>query len=326
MTLTARVMIGTDPEVEFPRPARKVRPRTLAKAAQHLLDENYTVDRKEIYPRIGFDSAAALRHLKALAKENHDAGDEPETDYVKSVKEFRVVAKAVGLELIAGLFLSVLDSPGKTLCPCRTFIKEGRAIPYYAAPQGNPDVHAEYGEYVILAEVTSIFSLRKEDIDTQWDGAKNHVEAETGRPRIYCFMVSRLGLDGYDGRDARRTWQRAKLAEAQEDRETLKRQAALNGDPEPPDVKFLVFNIEEMAEIAKRLDNLYCGQGPKRKALTEEALGRILDRLHAMAMERIAAGEDFAADWAGSTFNRMLYNHAIGHPLEGKPPKDTAAA
>jgi len=56
-------------------------------------------------------------------------------------------------------------------------------------------------------------------------------------------------------------------------------------------------------------------------------LGRILDRLHAMAMERTAAGEDFTPDWAGSTFRmlctfRTLYNHAIGHPLEGRPPKD----
>ena len=214
MTLTARVVVGADPEVDFPRPSRKVRPGTLARAARHLLDENYTVDRQEIYPRIGFDSAAALRHLKALAKEKHDAGDEPETDYVKSVKEFRVVAKAVGLELIAGLFLSVLDSPGKTLCPCRTFIKGGRAFPYYAAPQDNPDVRAAYGEFVILAEVTTVRHLKKDDIDTQWDSAQNHVKAETGRPRIYCFMVSRHGLDQKNG------WQRAALANAQEDRET----------------------------------------------------------------------------------------------------------
>ncbi len=320
MTLTARIVVGADPEVEFPRPTRKVRPGTLARAARHLLDENYTVDRQEIYPRIGFDSAAALRHLKALAKENHDAGDEPETDYAKSVKEFRVVAKAVGLELIAGLFLSVLDSPKKTRCPCRTYVEGGRAFPYYAAPQDNPDVRADFEEFVILAEVTTIRHLRETDIDTQWDSAEKHVKAETGRPRIYCLMVSRHGLDQSNG------WQRAALSKAQEDREALKIQAAANGEPEPPDVKFLVFDIEEMAEIAQKLDDLYCRSRAKRKVLTEEALGRILDRLHDEATDMIAAGDKFGKGWANQTFNKMLDNHAKGHPLEGKPPKDTAAA
>ena len=316
MTLTARIVVGTDPEVEFPRPARKVKPAIVANAARYLLEDDYSIDKDYIYPHIGFDSAAALRHLKALAQEQQSAGGEPETDYRKSVKEFRVVAKAVGLELIAGLFLSVLDGPEKTLCPCRTYVERGRGFPYYAAPQGNPDVRADYGEFVILAEVTSIRHLRKDDIDTQWDGAQNHVKAVTGRPRIYCFMVSRHGLD------RKNAWQRAALEKAREDREELKAQAAANGNPEPPDVKFLVFDIEEMAEIAKRLNDLYCGPRPRRRALTEEALGRILDRLHALAAGMIAAGDKFTKGWAGNAFNKMLDNHVGGHPLEGKPPKD----
>ncbi len=73
-----------------------------------------------------------------------------------------------------------------------------------------------------------------------------------------------------------------------------------------------------------KLDRLYCDpdRRGKPRPLTEEALGRILDRQHDMTMERIAAGEDFTAGWAAKTFNKMLDNHARGHPLDGKPPKE----
>ena len=73
--------------------------------------------------------------------------------------------------------------------------KEEKAIPYGAAPQGNPDARADYGEFTVLAEVTTILDLRKSDIGEQWTSAGRHVDAVTDSPRIYCLMVSRLGLD-----------------------------------------------------------------------------------------------------------------------------------
>lgn len=162
--------------------------------------------------------------------------------------------------------------------------------------------------------------MNKGDIEDQWDSARTHVaEAATDRPRIYCFMVNRLGLDGYDGKKPRRKWQPAALAEVQETHGALKTGAA---------VKFLVFDFEDVSEIALKLHWLYGDPDRRGKpaALTEEALGAILDRLHAMAMERIGAGEDFGIGWAGTAFVKMLDNHAKGHPLEGKPPKNRKKA
>ena len=91
-------------------------------------------------------------------------------------------------------------------------------------------------------------------------------------------------------------------------------------------MKFLVFDIEEMAGIAQKLHELYCGPRPRRRALTEEVLGKILDRLHAETAGMIAAGEKFKKGWASETVNKMLDNHAKGHPIEGKPPKDEEEA
>ena len=87
-------------------------------------------------------------------------------------------------------------------------------------------------------------------------------------------------------------------------------------------MKFLVFDIEEMAEIAEKLERLYCAQGRrgKRKALTEEALGEILDRLHAEATDMIAA-EDKIRKGLG---RRDLQQDAR-QPCHGPPDRGQAA-
>ncbi len=307
MTLTARILVGDDPEAAaaFPDPGFEIEPGTLAQAARYLLDENHTQNMKEVYPRIGFDAGAARRHLAALAEERRRTGDEPETDYTLSVKAFRIAAKAVGLELIAGLFLSCLDTPARARCPCRAYIEGRKTVPYYAAPQGNPDAQADYGEFSILTEVTTTRRPRKDDINLQWKSARNHVEEADARPRVYCFMVSRLGLDDRNG------WMAAELLKAQGERQALKEQAEQDGACQPPDVKFLVFDIEDMAEIAQKLDELYCEGRSRAAPLTEDVLGALLDRLHSRAMQRIAAGDNPPKGWAGDTFIEMLEDHAV---------------
>ena len=116
----------------------------------------------------------------------------------------------------------------------------------------------------------------------------------TDSPRIYCLMVSRLGLD-----DERR-WQAAELAKAQAKQENGKtppdeaesgkmdgRAVKETAEPAPPDrspgqalpvrgqaeVKFLVFDIEDMAEIAHKLHELYCEEGAAKEPLTERRPG-----------------------------------------------------
>ncbi len=76
-------------------------------------------------------------------------------------------------------------------------------IPYGAAPQGNSDTSADYGEFTVLAEVTTTLRLKKSDIARRWDSAHGHVDAVEDVPRICCLMVSGLGLARISHRERR---------------------------------------------------------------------------------------------------------------------------
>ena len=239
------------------------------------------------------------RAALAEKRRRDEAAGRPVDEEIK--QDFRIAVRAISLELIAGLFLSVLDSPEEARCPCRVLFQDGKAIPYAAAPQGNPDARADYGQFTVIAEATTTLSLRKSDIAQQWDRAHRHVDAIEGVPRIYCLMVSRLGLDD------RRKWQAARLAEAGERLEEREGPAA--------EVRFLVFDIEDMAEIAHKLHELYCQEGAAKEALTADGLGLLLDELHAQAMEWLAGEDAFPEHWAGNTFVDMLGKYAAGKPI-----------
>ncbi len=322
MTLTARVRVGEeeDTAVDFPDPGFDVEPEMLGRAARYLLDEDHSVNMEYVFPHIGFDAREARSHLAALAEEKRRAGEGPEDEHRKAVKKFRITAKAVGLELVAGLFLSVLDSPRQTRCPCRAHIVGGSAVPYYWAQQGNPDVRADYRKFAILAEVTTIRKFTMEDVERQWKSACRHAVAVADRPRVYCLMVSRLSLDLRDEKKQAAHHRRhlANLANAQELLAAAENEAAQkaqaraedDGGPEPPppapDVKFILLHIEDMAEIANGLHALYCETRRTARRLTETILGAVLDGLHAKTMERIAARNTFPRRWASDTFNDLL--------------------
>ena len=320
MTLTARVVVGEDgkTDIAFPEPGHEIVPRTLGIAAVLLLNENHRRDLVEVYEAIGYDAGAARKHQAAVAEKRRrdEAAGKKVTEDDEIKQDFRIAVRAIGLELIAGLFLSVLDSPAEARCPCRVLVEEEKAIPYGAAPQGNPDVRADYGDFTVLAEVTTILRLRKSDISGQWASAGQHVDAVTDAPRIYCLMVSRLGLD-----DQRR-WHAVELAKAQKDRDAPEPTEADDasgpppaGSPERPDVKFLVFDIEDMAEIAHKLDELYGEEGTAKKALTSDGLGMLLDEMHAQTMEWLASEDAFPPHWASDTFIKMLGKYARGKPV-----------
>ena len=300
MTLTAHIRVGEDVRFDYPGPGVVIEPASLSRAATYLLDEDLRANEKVAYPLIGYDARAARAHMAAEAEKDGKSEDE------ELKADFRIAVRAISLELIAALLLSCLDTPAVARCPCRVLMDGEKPIPYGNAPAGNPDARANYGEFAILAEVTTNLGLPQTEVDRQWDSAANHVKAVFGFPRIYCLMVSHYGLD------KRAKGMAAKLAEAQERREELKREAQGNGDPEPPDAKFLVFDIEDMAEIADMLDDLYCLDDREGvQPLTEDILGRLLDKLHAQTMDWIDGEEAFPRGWAGETFTEMLYEWAV---------------
>ena len=285
MTLTAHIRVGEDVRIDYPGPGVVIEPASLSRAATYLLDEDLRANEKVAYPLIGYDAGAARAHMAAVAEEKgrEEKDGKSEDEEVKA--DFRIAVRSISLELIAALLLSCLDSPTVARCPCRVLMDGERPIPYSNAPAGSPDARAHYGEFAILAEVTTNLGLPETEVERQWESAANHVKAVAGFPRVYCLMVSHYGLDKQAKGMA------AKLAEAQQAREALKRQALDNGDPEPPDAKFLVFDIEDMAEIADMLDDIYCLDREKVQLLTEDILGRLLDKLHAQTMDWIEGEE-----------------------------------
>ena len=319
MTLTAHILVGEDEETEtgFPGPDVIVEPASLSIATTYLLDEDRRANEREtVYPFIGYDAKAARAHMAANAERKRREEGKDATSEDEDLKaECRIAVRAISLELIAALLLSCLDTPTKARCPCRVTMVGDMPVPYSNAPLGNPDARADYGEFAVLAEVTTNLGLPQTEVDRQWESAANHVKAVTGYPRIYCLMVSHYGLDKQAKGMA------AKLAEAQQDREALQGVAPGSGQPELPDAKFLVLDIEDMAEIADMLDDIYCLDREEVQPLTEDILARLLDSLHAQTMDLIERDEGFPRGWAGETFAKMLFEWAV----EKKPIEQVGA-
>lgn len=284
MTLVARILIGAPPEeptIPFPVPRRRIGPRNLGLAAAVLLNDDHTVNMRQVYGRIGFDARAAQRLMVQPR-----AGETEKRTRTK--RSLLLSTKGIGLELIAAMMLSCLDSPQTPLCACR--VGNDGKVPYAPAPGLNPDARADYEGFTVFAEVTTMRELTPDRIESQYDSAKSHVEQaleKNALERVYCLMVNRADLNDKDTR--------RRLVDAQE------RFAA-----ETASVKFLAFAIQEFAHIGRQLHELYCMGREDVWPLTEEKLGKILDTVHAEAMKTIGSEDEFPDGWAGRFFGELL--------------------
>ena len=322
MTLTARIEVGEEiaERGPFPGPDRTIAPRVLDLAATYLLNEDYGVNARYVYPSIGFDGKTALA-LEAMDREEKRRAEGKEVPRPSKLRaEIRPLVKGLGLELIVGLLLSCLAHPKTAFCPCYVHEDEetGMPVPYGHAPSGNPDARADYDGFSVIAEVTSQKEqapkrgLRDGAIEEQWNSASTHAKAalleEDGPGRVYCLMVSRSDLT-----DAR---MRRKLEEAPA------KLAGTPRDPENPegprmgdradDARFLVFSIKDMGFVGRKLHEFYCLGRTDVQPLTHAALAELLDRLHAETLECIAQGKAFGEGWAGLEFAKLLQEHATG--------------
>jgi len=297
VTLVARILIGAPPEeptIPFPAPRHRVGPLNLGRAATLLLNEDHTVNRREIYRRIGFDARTAQR----LMIEPRPGETEERT---RTKRSMLLSTKGIGLELIAGMMLSCLDSPQTPLCACRVG-KDGK-VPYGPAPGLNPDVRADYEGFTVIAEVTTMRELTPERIESQYESAKSHVELALGKKdlkRVYCIMVNRADLNDKDTR--------RRLVDAEE--------KFADG---PASVKFLAFAIQEFGHIGRKLHEFYCMDREDVWTLTEGKLRAILDTLHAEAMKTIGAEDEFEPGWAGRFFGELLEEAATAEEMPQLP-------
>ena len=322
MTLTARIEVGEDiaDRAPFPGPDRTVAPRVLDLAATYLLNEDYSVNARYVYPSIGFDGKAALA-LEAMDREEKRRADGREVPPPSKLRaEIRPLVKGLGLELIAAMVLSCLAKPKTAYCPCCVHRDEetGAPVPYGHVLAGQPDARADYDGFSVIAEVTAQKEqapkrgLREHAIEEQWKSANTHARAalleEDGPRRVWCLMVSRSDLT-----DAR---MRRKLEVAPA---TLAGTARDPNNPEGPkvgdradDARFLVLSIKDMGFVARKLHQFYCLGHTGVHRLTHAALAELLDRLHAETLECIAQGKAFGEGWAGMEFAKLLEEHATG--------------
>ena len=321
MTLTARIEIGEDMAKRAPFPPdRTVAPRVLDLAATYLLNEDYGVNVRYVYPSIGFDGKGALA-LEAMDREERHRAEGREVPEASKLRaEIRPLVKGLGLELIVGMLLSCLAGPKTAFCPCHVHEdrETGALLPYGHARSGKPDARADYDGFSVIAEVTSQKEqapkrgLRDGTIEAQWNGANTHVKTalleEDAPARVYCLMVSRGDLT--DVRMRRKLIEApAKLADTPRDPE----------NPDGPkvgdradDARFLVLSVKDMGFVGRKLHQFYCLGRTGVHALSHAALAALLDRLHAETMECIAQGRDFPEGWAGLVFAKLLKEHATG--------------
>ena len=272
-----------------------------------------------VYPNIGFDALSARRQLAALAEEKKRSGKEPDTEHRITVKQFRIAAKAVGLELIAGLFLSCLDTPVRVRSPCRVFFEGGRAFPYYAAPCGNP---------MPAPTMTGLcFWPKSPRCAASAAGRRSRSGGERARTcgggrqrrRLFCLMVSRLAwttaqLDGVG------------LAEAQEAQEARGSRRGSRGAPTPSEVKYLVFDIEDIAATRTSWTSSIAKAAGKIQALTGDVLEAVAGQAACPDHGAARSGEGFHGGWAGAAFVEMLVDYAVRKSRSGtcwRPAEET---
>ena len=316
MTRQARIRVG-DPRVQdtvlFP-PGDGFGPRRIAAVAQAVLEDDFLVNVERIYPLLGFDAAAAMRLSRARQKERalREAGRLPPLSELHRSLQPRI--RAIGLELVTGLFLDCLDSPTETTCACAVYMDGDRPIPVAPAGKGKPDARANYPDFTIVAEATIGKKTGPEPLQRQYTSAIAHIgDILTGRvrPRGYCLMVSR-----------------AKLRDEQVPVLIVETQEELDRNHGPGNVRVLAFGIDEMAHIAEQLDRLY-PDGKDVRPPTAEDLADILDTLHGETMEWISSGEPFPDQWAAKQFEKLLRKHASGRPVKtlfDQPPEQDGQA
>ena len=283
---------------------QNIGPRRVSAAASYILTDDFAVNLRRIYPLIGYDAEAAMKHLRVKMREKAliETGKAPPLS--KLSKRLRPVIRATGLELLSGLFLGCLDSPARVVCPCRVFMMGPNPVPMGPALGKKPDAWADYENFTVVAEATIGVSTGALPLRRQYDSAVKHVarilEGRESR-RGYCFMVSR-----------------AKLHLPHVPSLIEEKQKDLEEEHGIGNVRFLAFGIDEISHMAEYLFRLYPDDAP---ALTEAGLGQILDTLHDEMMEWISSNEPFPDDnWAGRKFVELLDKHVNGQSLKPLEP------
>ena len=133
----------------------------------HLLNHDFTVNDKELFPILGID-------MKTRRKTDNMPNVENGT-----VKQYRMINKALAMELFSSLLLTHLNSADRVTSWCLT---NPNGLPLYFAPSGASDIEVSYpvaGDtpaFQMIAEVSAKRQVDERFYATQLYQAWRHAD------------------------------------------------------------------------------------------------------------------------------------------------------
>ena len=124
----------------------------------HLLNHDFTVNDQELFPMLGIDMKTRRKTDNMPNVKNG------------SVKLYRMINKALAMELLSSLLFTHLNSAQRVTSWCLT---NPNGLPQYFAPSGESDIEVSYpaaGEtpaYQMIAEVSAMRNVDETSYATQ---------------------------------------------------------------------------------------------------------------------------------------------------------------
>ena len=162
---------------------RPVGPSGVALLLMNLFNHDFRTNEKRIFPGLGIDMAA-----------RRGAGTVPNVES-RRTHEYRIINKALAMELLTGLMLTHLNSATQVRSWCQT----RNGVPLSFAPAGHADLDAAYGEpsngetFRVIAEVSAKRHVSPEffgkQLEQTWRHANELNEGQSGG-RVYALVVN----------------------------------------------------------------------------------------------------------------------------------------
>ena len=158
-------------------------PIGVALMMMHLLNHDFRVNEKTIFPNLGIDMKTRLR-----------LGNIPNIES-RRTHEYRIVNKALAMELLSGLMLTHLNSASQVINWCQTH----QGLPHSFAPSGYADVEAHYGNasdssaFRVIAEVSAKRHVSPQFFSKQLDQAWRHATEMANDAiggKVYALVIN----------------------------------------------------------------------------------------------------------------------------------------
>ena len=242
---------------------------------RHLLNHDYTANERRLFPRLGID----MRTRRAT--------DNVPNVETRKVHHYRIINKALAMELLSALLLTRINSATRVTSNCMT----RHGLPHYFATAGKSDLTADYAatattpEFQAVVEVSIKRVVTRQSYTEQLWEAQQHAlnqARENDHKRFYALVINAgaIGTDVGLQRAFRQFMQR-------DDLETDER------------VRLIPIYAGDLAFAVHSLRDLLRGE---RFLFGSDKLTAIFDALHAGVLDPMPQHEP---NWMCSTWINM---------------------